>query len=110
MNVLELASRLDAKILTGEPAKDQEVKGIYCCDLLSWVMSNAPRGSAWITVHTHLNIVAVAALSELSCIIVPEGINVDEPTINKAILEGITILGSASSAYEICCKAHECGI
>ena len=110
MNVPELSAKLEARILTGEPVKEIQIKDVYCCDLLSWVMSYAKKGSAWITVHTHLNIVAVATLMELSCIIIPEGIEVDETTIKKAVSEGVTILSTKHSAYEICCIAHDCGI
>ncbi len=110
MLITKFAEKLGAKILTGEPDKNVEIKGIYCGDLLSWVMSHAPKSNAWVTVHTHLNIVAVASISELSCIIIPEGIEVDEATINKAVDENITIIGSQLSTYEICCIAHDCGI
>lgn len=110
MNVQELSTKLGARILTGDPAEETQIKGMYCCDLLSWVMSYAKKGSAWITVHTHLNIVAVATLMELSCIIIPDGIEVDETTVRKAVKEGVTILGTKLSAYEICCVAHDCGI
>lgn len=110
MNVSEFAAKLNGNILTGEAGTDVQMKGIYCCDLLSWVMSHAAKGSAWITVHTHLNIVAVASLSELSCIIVPEGIEVEEPTVKRAVQEGITIISTGLSTYKICCIACECGL
>lgn len=110
MLATEFAAKLGAKILTGEPKNNVEIKGIYCGDLLSWVMSHAPKLSAWVTVHTHLNIVAVASISELSCIIIPEGIKVDEATINRAIDENIIIIGSELTAYQICSIAHDCGI
>jgi len=110
MKVAELAARLGARILTGENGTDREIKCVYCCDLLSWVMSHADKGSAWITVHTHMNIVAVAVLAELSCIILPEGIDAEEATIRKAAEENIPILSTGHTAYEICCIAHDCGI
>lgn len=46
-------------------------------------MSHAGKDSAWITVHTHMNIVAVAVLSEIACIIIPEGIEAEEATIKR---------------------------
>jgi hypothetical protein len=106
----EFVTKLGAKILTGEFDNNIEIRGIYCCDLLSWVMSHAPKGSAWVTVHTHLNIVAVASIAEISCIIVPEGIQVDEATINRAVEENVIIISSELSTYEICSIAHDCGI
>lgn len=134
MNVSEFAVKLGARILTGETGEanaagkvamssdvttssevvmaeeDVQLKGIYCCDLLSWVMSHAAKGTAWITVHTHLNIVAVASLIELSCIIVPEGIEVEAATIKRAVLEGVPIISTGLSAYQVCCIAFECGL
>ncbi len=110
MNVSELSEKLGGKILTGENSSEKQVNGVYCCDLLSWVMSHAARGSAWITVHNHLNIVAVAALSELSCVIIPEGIEAEEATLKKAAAEGVTIISTSLSAYDICCIAHDNGI
>ncbi|NLN06377.1 MAG: AraC family transcriptional regulator, partial [Firmicutes bacterium] len=44
-------------------------------------MSHAAKGDAGITVHTHVNIVAVAVLAELVCIIIPESIEVDDGTV-----------------------------
>lgn len=110
MTVSELAEKLDGKIITDDLGTDNEVKNIYCCDLLSWVMSHAEKGSAWITIHTHLNIVAVAALSELSCIIAPEGITPEEATAKRAAQEGIPIISTELNTYKICCIAFQCGI
>lgn len=73
-------------------------------------MSHAAKGSAWITVHNHVNIVAVAALSELSCIIMPEGIEAEEATLKKAAAEDVAIISTDLSAYDVCCIAHDNGI
>lgn len=110
MTVREFAGKLDLKVLTGESGLNNEISGVYVCDLLSWVMSHAGKGNAWITVLTHLNTVAVALLTEISCIIVPESISVEEATVSKAVREGIVILSSGLSAYEICCKAYELNV
>lgn len=110
MTVSEFAAGIGARILTGEIGLERQVTGMYVCDLLSWVMSHTGKGDAWITVHTHLNIVAVSVLTELSCIIIPEGIKVEEVTVNRAMQEGVPILNVDSSAYKICCIAHEAGI
>lgn len=101
MKVNELADKFQFKVLTDNKGLDREVSGVYICDLLSWVMSHANKGDAWITVHTHINVVAVALLAEIACIIVPEGIKVEESTIDKANEEGIVILSSDKTAYQI---------
>lgn len=105
MKVGEFAKKLGAKLLTGETGVNLQVRDIYCSDLLSWVMAHAPKGAAWITVHTNLNIVAVASLAELSCIIIPEGIEMEENILKKAVQEGIPVISSTLTAYQICCVA-----
>lgn len=107
MEVSEFAARLDMRILTGDTGLDRKVTGIYSGDLLSWVMSHAKSGDAWITVHTHLNIIAVAVLTEVPCIIIPEGIQVEAATIDRAGQEGVAMLSTDMTVYEICCKAKE---
>lgn len=60
----------------------------YTCDLLSWVMAHGKQGMAWITVQTHMNVIAVASLMEMAAVIIPEGIQMEEPSLEKAREEG----------------------
>jgi predicted transcriptional regulator len=105
MKVSELAEKLDMAILTGGKGSSKDVKGMYICDLLSWAMSHAQREDAWVTVHTHVNIVAVAVMADISCIVIPEGIEVEEATLKKAEQEGIEVLSTKKTAFEIACEA-----
>ena len=68
MKVRELARLLNARALTGEAGMDNEIQSGYCCDLLSWVMAHGGEGMAWVTVQTHMNVIAVAALHDMSCV------------------------------------------
>ncbi|MFZ7131457.1 MAG: DRTGG domain-containing protein [Eubacteriales bacterium] len=78
-----------------------EIKNVYICDLLSWVMAHAGSQCAWVTVQTHVNIVAVAVLLEMTCIIVPESIPVEEEILIKATEENIPILSTDKNSYEV---------
>lgn len=102
MKVKELADKLGMKILTGTEGLDKEIEGGYTGDLLSWVMSHASKGDVWITVQIHVNIIAVAVLLEMAAIIVPENIPVEDSTLEKANQEGIAILQSSESAFNLC--------
>jgi predicted transcriptional regulator len=102
MKVKELADKLGMKILTGAEGLDKEVEGGYTGDLLSWVMSHASKGDVWVTVQIHVNIIAVAVLLEMAAIIVPENIPVEDSTLEKANQEGIAILQSGESAFNLC--------
>lgn len=110
MKVKEMAEKLGCKILTGEEGLDKDVEGVYVSDLLSWVMSHGNKSNVWITVQIHPNVVAVATLLEFSCILVPEGIEVEKVTIEKAIQEKIPVLQAMDSAYTLCGKLKEFGI
>ncbi|MCT4606671.1 MAG: DRTGG domain-containing protein [Marinisporobacter sp.] len=110
MQIKNLIEKGSFKLITDHQNISREIEGVYCCDLLSWVMSHAKAGDAWITVQTHMNIVAVASLLDISCIIVPESIDVDQETIDKAKEENISILSTDLNSYEIFCKLHELGL
>ena len=83
------------------PEPDREVSGAYIGDLLSWVMGRANSGDAWITIMSNQNIIAVATLADVACIILAENVKLDDDTIATANAKGINILSSKESAYEI---------
>ena len=102
MLVSELISLIEAKNLTPSVSTEREVTCGYVCDLLSWVMAHGEEGMAWVTVQTHLNVIAVAALAEMACVILPEGITMEQDVLDKANAEEMTVLTSPLTAYEIC--------
>lgn len=104
VTVRVLMEKLNLRLAAGNAGLDKEVQGAYICDLLSWVMSHAQKGNAWITVQTNVNVIAVAVLTEVSCVIIPENIGIDEQTILRAEQEELPLLVSASNAYEIACE------
>ena len=80
--------------------EDREVTGGYAGDLLSWVMGRAKTDDAWITIMSNVNIVAVAALADVSCVILSEGVSLDVDIIETAKQKEINILYSAKPSYE----------
>ena len=110
MNIQALSEKIEATILTKQADTQREVSNGYTCDLLSWVMAHGREGMAWITVQTHMNVIAVATLHDMACVIIPEGIKVENDVVEKADEEGICILVSALTAYEISGRMHDAGI
>jgi len=110
MRVLDAREKMGLRLLAGGAGMDKDLTGAYICDLLSWVMSHGKKGDAWITVQTHSNIIAVAVLLELGCIIVPEGIEVEQDTLDKAEEEGVPVFQSELSAYGIAKELCKMGI
>ena len=110
MTVNEVADILGASILTKEADTGRDVKEGYTCDLLSWVMAHGREGMAWITVQTHMNVIAVASLHDMSCVIIPESIRMEDDVVEKADEEGICVLSSALTAFDICGRLASAGI
>lgn len=110
MTVKEVIDALNLKLVTEGVDTSREITGGCVCDLLSLVMASGEEGMAWITVQTHINVVAVASLHDFACIIVSSGCEVDADTIEKAASEGIPVLASEMSGYEIAGKLYGMGV
>lgn len=108
--IKSICDKINGRILAGSDQINREINGVYICDLLSWVMSHANKGNAWITVMSHANVVAVASLLDLGCIIVPENIEVDQDALRKAEEEGIPVLSTSLNAYEIAVELEKMGL
>ncbi|MDO5021748.1 MAG: AraC family transcriptional regulator [Eubacteriales bacterium] len=109
MTVETIQELLNAKLLN-KASLNNTAKCGYVCDLLSWVMAKAQSGCVWVTVQTHMNVVAVASLKEMSCIVLPEDIIMPEEPLKKAEEENIPVLSSPLSAYEICARLNLQGL
>jgi hypothetical protein len=102
MNLAEIADTLHLQLLTSPQDLTQiEPSGGYASDMLSCVMSGAARQGIWITLQAHNNIVAVAALLDLSAIIITEGAQPEPATISRANEKGVTMFITGLSSYEI---------
>ncbi|HAE42147.1 MAG TPA: serine kinase [Clostridiales bacterium] len=110
MKIIDLIKELDLVKITDSFDENTEFTGVYIGDLLSLVVSRAKQGDLWITIQTHINVVAVADLLDLSAILVAEGMEIDEDTIIKANDLGLPILQSQMSAYELACGINRLGI
>ena len=102
MTVKGLAAAIRARNLTPEVDDGKTITCAYTCDLLSWVMSHGEEGMAWVTVQTHLNVIAVAVLADMACVVLPESIDMEAESLKKATDEGMCVLSSPMTAYEIC--------
>lgn len=87
-------------------AENIEVTKVFCCDLLSIAMSKNPAGSVWVTVMGNLNAVAVSVLTEGACIVVAEGIEVDDVALDKAKQQDVTVLRTPMPIFDAGLLAH----
>jgi hypothetical protein len=89
---------------------DAEVKTGYSSDLLSDVLANSVEGDLWVTRQTHLNIVAIAVMRDLSGILLVNGAHPDPDTLEKAAEKMIPILRTTLPTFEIVGRMHQLGV
>ena len=103
MTVKELAGKQGFKSVA-MPDGNREIHGIYIGDLLSWVMGRAKADDAWITIMSNINIVAVATLTDVACVLLAEDVTPEEDVRAVAEQKGVNLLTSPLTAYELATK------
>ena len=103
MTVRHFAEAIGAKILA-LPFADREIGGAYIGDLLSWVMGRAQADDAWITIMSNVNVLAVASLADVACVLLAEGVSMDDELIATANEKGVNVITTDLSAYEAAVK------
>ena len=111
MNLQQIIDQLNLTVLT-EPRDFAGITttGGYSSDLLSCVMAGAKKGFVWTTLQAHLNIVAVAALTEVAAVIITENAQPDAASIAKANQQGVILLSTPQSTYEINGQLWQLGV
>lgn len=105
MTVKELAENCGFDIVC-MPDGDREIHGAYVGDLLSWVMGRAQEDNAWITIMSNINVIAVASLSDVACVILAEGVTLEDDIRATAEQKDINVLTSKEPIFETACTIN----
>jgi predicted transcriptional regulator len=100
MKLKEIVKVLNCNVICGQEKLEQDCSGGYVSDLLSDVMGHAQEGQIWLTIQTHVNVVAVALLLNLSAILFTAGCAPNLDTVEKAKEEGIVLLTTDLATFE----------
>ena len=100
MTVNDLISNGIFELVNEGDQPEAEIEKLFCCDLLSIAMSRAPSGCAWVTVMGNMNTLAVASLCDAACIILAEGVRLDDVASVKAVQQGITVFRTDLPIFE----------
>ena len=103
MTVYDLSKNSQFNVLT-MPEPEREINGVYIGDLLSWVMGKAQYDNVWITIMSNINVIAVASLSDVSCVLLAEDVVLDDQVLSTARQKGVNILSTPMSAYDAAIK------
>ncbi len=111
MTLQDIIQQLDLAVLTQKTDFSTITPAAgYASDLLSCVMAGARRKAVWVTLQAHANIVAVAALLDLSAVIITEGAMPDSSTIAKANEEGVVLLSTQKPTFLVVGRLWEMGL
>lgn len=105
VKISELCEKLSLETVCGET--DREFSGVYAGDLLSRAMSRVKFDNLWLTIMANTNVIAVASLTEAAAVILAEGVELLPDALEAAQENGITVLSSEMSVYELCVKISE---
>ena len=106
MRLDRLADELGLTAVNGETLC-KEFNGVYAGDFLSRAMSHVHQDELWITIMNNRNVVAVASLTDCAAVVLAEGVELLPDALEAARENGITVLSSGKSVYELCVAVHE---
>ena len=107
MKLDKLVKELTLEVKTCRECLQKDITGAYVSDLLSDVMANSRDGNIWITLQTHMNIVAVAGLKNLAGILIVGGRRPEDEIIRKAEEEKVAIMTTPMPAFEAAGKIYQ---
>ena len=102
MKLRDVCELLCATVLCGDV--DKSFEGVYVGDFLSRAMSRVKCDNLWVTIMSNANVIAVATLTEPCAIILAEDVVLQPDARKNAEENGIAVLTSPLSAYEICAR------
>ena len=110
MIVQEIVDALSLTVLAGEQSLEKAVSGGYASDLLSCVMAGAKAGNVWVTLQAHPNVIAVAELLDLACVIITEGTNAHDDTLARANENDVAVLLSSETTFAVVSRLATLGV
>ena len=110
MILKEIIEKLELELCCGAGDLDVDVVGGYTSDLLSDVLANSNEGDLWITLQIHPNIVAIAGMKGLAGVVIINGRKPEKETLDRAEQNGIRILASTMTAFDLSGELHAMGL
>jgi len=108
MTTQELIEKIELKPLS--QFEHREITGVFVSDMLSDVMANAKSGNLWLTVQTHKSIIPAANLVDISAIVVTNGKQVPQETVDLATRYKIAILSTGLPTFDLVGKLYGLGL
>ena len=110
MLVADLTREWPLKLAGGAQGLQREVQGGFVSDLMSCALAQAGEGTVWVTMQSHVNLLAVASLAGMAAVIVAGGAKPEAAALAKADEVGMPLLVTDLPAFDIVCRLHALGV
>jgi hypothetical protein len=110
VKLTELIEKLNLDVRSAKANLDRDVTGGYASDLLSDVLANSKEGNIWVTLQVHHNIVAVASMKDLAGVVLVNGREPEQETIDKAEKENLVIMVTEMPTFELVGRLYSLGV
>jgi serine kinase of HPr protein (carbohydrate metabolism regulator) len=110
INLQTVIEQLNLEVIISGELLDRPVAGGYASDLLSCVMRGAKKDFLWVTLQSHVNVVAVASLLGLAGIVITEGNRPAPETIAQAEKEKVILLLTPKNTFSVIRQLVSLGI
>jgi predicted transcriptional regulator len=110
MTVRELLKEIPMDVVCGKENLDREILRGFSSDMMSNVIAKGIEGEVWITFQTHLNVVAIALMKKMAAVVLVQDRKLIPRALEKAEAEGLPILSTSLSAFELGGRMFKLGI
>jgi len=110
MKVKKILESNHFQLISNKTGIENEIDGIFSCDLLSHVIGFANEKNVLITVLNNINVLGVVSLLDLSCVIFSHNTNVNEDITHKANMLKIPLIRTDLSTAETVIALFKLGI
>lgn len=108
MKLREITARLNLQVLVGERALNRGVSSGYCSDMISDFMANSTPGWLWLTLQTHMNVIAVAFRTGAAVVILTGEKGIPPEVCRRAEAEGLPLLSTFARTFGVADGCTSC--
>jgi predicted transcriptional regulator len=110
MNVTELITLIDGKLLNPDANLTREIKGGCGADLMSDVLASIQPEAVLLTGLCNPQVVRTAQMADVAAIILVRGKKAPQETIDLASEEKIALISSPFGMFELCGRLYQSGL
>lgn len=110
MDVNELITIIDGRLLNDTADLSREVSGCGAADLMSDVLAWLQPEAVLLTGLCNPQVVRTAQMADIAAVVLVRGKNPPQETVDLANAEGIPLIASPHGMYEVCGRLYQANV